>query len=71
VATVPYRILCFMVQIPTKGFKIINSEVLSWAYCDSSKPGRSGTRYMLVCCLHTFIERNDQVLRYVSIIDYF
>ncbi|KAB1216961.1 hypothetical protein CJ030_MR4G016026 [Morella rubra] len=27
--------------IPTKGFRIINSEVLSWAYCDSSKPGRS------------------------------
>lgn len=71
VATVPYRILFLMVQIPIKGFKIMNSEVLSWAYCDSSKPGRSATRYMLVCCLNTFIERNDQVLRYVSIIDYF
>ncbi|MCL7038365.1 hypothetical protein MKW94_013534 [Papaver nudicaule] len=28
-------------SIPVKGFSFKNSEVLSWAYCDSSKPGRS------------------------------
>ncbi|KAK6154520.1 hypothetical protein DH2020_008768 [Rehmannia glutinosa] len=27
-------------SIPTKGFSFKNSKVLSWAYCDSSKPGR-------------------------------
>ncbi|CAA2984715.1 Protoporphyrinogen oxidase [Olea europaea subsp. europaea] len=30
-------------SIPVKGFSFKNSEVLSWAYCDSSKPGRSTT----------------------------
>ncbi|POO03210.1 Amine oxidase [Trema orientale] len=30
-------------SIPYKGFSIKNSEVLSWAHCDSSKPGRSAT----------------------------
>ncbi|KAL2467017.1 FAD/NAD(P)-binding oxidoreductase family protein [Abeliophyllum distichum] len=30
-------------SIPIKGFSFKNSEVLSWAYCDSSKPGRSTT----------------------------
>ena len=35
-----------MIQIPLKGFSIKNSEVLSWAHCDSSKPGRSATRYL-------------------------
>uniref|UniRef100_A0A7N0TJ64 Amine oxidase domain-containing protein n=1 Tax=Kalanchoe fedtschenkoi TaxID=63787 RepID=A0A7N0TJ64_KALFE len=28
-------------SIPVKGFSIKNSEILSWAHCDSSKPGRS------------------------------
>lgn len=28
-------------SIPVKGFSFTNSQVLSWAYCDSSKPGRS------------------------------
>ncbi|KAI3980295.1 hypothetical protein MKX01_001366 [Papaver californicum] len=28
-------------SIPVRGFSFKNSEVLSWAYCDSSKPGRS------------------------------
>lgn len=28
-------------SIPLKGFSFKNSEVLSWAFCDSSKPGRS------------------------------
>ncbi|PIN21069.1 Protoporphyrinogen oxidase [Handroanthus impetiginosus] len=27
-------------SIPKKGFNFKNSEILSWAYCDSSKPGR-------------------------------
>ncbi|KAF8413509.1 hypothetical protein HHK36_001499 [Tetracentron sinense] len=30
-------------SIPVKGFSFKNSEVLSWAFCDSSKPGRSAT----------------------------
>ncbi|KAK2638583.1 hypothetical protein Ddye_026378 [Dipteronia dyeriana] len=29
--------------IPLKGFSFQNSKVLSWAHCDSSKPGRSTT----------------------------
>ncbi|OAY54540.1 renalase isoform X2 [Manihot esculenta] len=29
--------------IPVKGFSFKNSEILSWAHCDSSKPGRSTT----------------------------
>ncbi|WOL08953.1 hypothetical protein Cni_G17706 [Canna indica] len=28
-------------SIPVKGFSFKNSQILSWAYCDSSKPGRS------------------------------
>ncbi|GFQ00310.1 hypothetical protein PHJA_002175000 [Phtheirospermum japonicum] len=28
-------------SMPTKGISFKNSKVLSWAYCDSSKPGRS------------------------------
>ncbi|KAJ4726577.1 FAD/NAD(P)-binding oxidoreductase family protein [Melia azedarach] len=30
-------------SIPVKGFSFQNSEVLSWAHCDSTKPGRSAT----------------------------
>ncbi|XP_047968374.1 renalase isoform X1 [Salvia hispanica] len=30
-------------SIPIKGFSFKNSEILSWAHCDSSKPGRSTT----------------------------
>ncbi|XP_008804705.2 renalase isoform X1 [Phoenix dactylifera] len=29
-----------LLSIPVKGFSFKNSEVLSWAFCDSSKPGR-------------------------------
>ncbi len=63
----------FTIQIPIKGFTIKNSDVLSWAHCDSSKPGRSATRYMLIIyyILNNFLERNDQILRCVSIIDCF
>ncbi|KAM1003969.1 hypothetical protein ACFX2C_004219 [Malus domestica] len=32
------------VVIPLKGFSIRSSEVLSWAHCESSKPGRSTSR---------------------------
>lgn len=35
----------FYVQIPVRGFSIKNSKILSSAYCDSSKPDRSTTRY--------------------------
>ncbi|KAI3959841.1 hypothetical protein MKW92_020894 [Papaver armeniacum] len=33
-------------SIPVKGFSFKNSEILSWAYCDSSKPGRSSSRHV-------------------------
>ncbi|XP_010258648.1 PREDICTED: uncharacterized protein LOC104598324 isoform X2 [Nelumbo nucifera] len=32
-----------LTSIPVKGISFRNSEVLSWAFCDSSKPGRSAT----------------------------
>jgi len=35
-----------MIQIPVKAFSFENSKVLSRAYCDSSKPGRSTARYV-------------------------
>lgn len=35
-----------MIQVPVKAFSFENSEVLSRAYCDSSKPNRSTTRYL-------------------------
>ncbi|EXB42559.1 hypothetical protein L484_011332 [Morus notabilis] len=41
-------------SIPFKGFSIKNSEVLSWAYCDSSKPGRSADSEQWV--LHSTME---------------
>lgn len=43
-----YRCFSLLVQLPTKGISFKNSEVLSWAYCDSSKPGRSTTRFVLL-----------------------
>ncbi|KAI3938186.1 hypothetical protein MKW92_013399 [Papaver armeniacum] len=33
-------------SVPVKGFSFKNSEILSWAYCDSSKPGRSSSRHV-------------------------
>ena len=35
-----------MVQIPVRGISFKNSEVLSGAFCDSSKPGRVGSRHV-------------------------
>ncbi|KAE8124573.1 hypothetical protein FH972_019441 [Carpinus fangiana] len=46
--------------IPIKGFKIINSEVLSWAYCDSSKPGRSASSEQWV--LHSTTEYANSII---------
>lgn len=41
-------IFSFISQIPVKGFSFKNSNILSWAFCDSSKPGRSTAWYVLV-----------------------
>ncbi|XVF71873.1 hypothetical protein PTKIN_Ptkin12aG0074500 [Pterospermum kingtungense] len=32
------------IPVPAKGFSFTNSKVLSWAFCESSKPGRCCTR---------------------------
>lgn len=47
-------------SIPIKGFSITNSEVLSWAHCDSSKPGRSATSERWV--LHSTMEYAKHVI---------
>lgn len=39
-----------VIKIPVKGFSFKNSEILSWAHCDSSKPGRSTTRCAFLFC---------------------
>ncbi|KAL0328626.1 UNVERIFIED_CONTAM: hypothetical protein Scaly_2295200 [Sesamum calycinum] len=46
--------------LPTKGVSFKNSEVLSWAYCDSSKPGRSTTSERWV--LHSTAEYAEQII---------
>ncbi|CAM8990614.1 unnamed protein product [Rhodiola kirilowii] len=33
-------------SIPIKAFSIRNSEILKWAHCDSSKPGRSSSQFV-------------------------
>ncbi|RVW78454.1 hypothetical protein CK203_050452 [Vitis vinifera] len=43
-----------MIQISVKGFSFKNSEILSWAFCDSSKPGHPATSERLV--LHSTME---------------
>ncbi|KAG6494701.1 renalase-like [Zingiber officinale] len=49
--------------IPVKGFSFKNSEVLSWAYCDSSKPGRSRAFPNCECwVLHSTTEFADGVI---------
>ncbi|XP_062090460.1 uncharacterized protein LOC133796811 [Humulus lupulus] len=47
-------------SIPLKGFSIKNSEVLSWAHCDSSKPGRSATSERWI--LHSTAEYAQSVI---------
>ncbi|KAL2247759.1 uncharacterized protein LOC105176535 isoform X1 [Sesamum indicum] len=46
--------------LPTKGISFKNSEVLSWAYCDSSKPGRSTTSERWV--LHSTTEYAEHII---------
>ncbi|XP_050279438.1 uncharacterized protein LOC126720717 isoform X1 [Quercus robur] len=46
--------------IPIKGFTMINSEVLSWAHCDSIKPGRSAASERWV--LHSTMEYANSVI---------
>ncbi|KAL6283274.1 hypothetical protein ACE6H2_014203 [Prunus campanulata] len=46
--------------IPFKGFSIKNSEVLSWAHCDSSKPGRSTSSERWV--LHSTMEYAQTII---------
>lgn len=47
-------------SIPAKGLLFENSEVLSWAYCDSSKPGRSSASECWV--LHSTMEYAKRVI---------
>jgi predicted NAD/FAD-dependent oxidoreductase len=47
---------CF-IQVPVQGFSFYNSDSLSWAFCDSSKPGRAcatPNRYTLFLLALTF-----------------
>nr|GLL22459.1 uncharacterized protein LOC109180002 [Ipomoea trifida] len=46
--------------MPVKGFSIKNSKVLNWAYCDSSKPGRSTNSECWV--LHSTAEYAEGVI---------
>ncbi|CAI8595435.1 unnamed protein product [Vicia faba] len=46
--------------IPVKGFSIKNSKILSSAYCDSSKPGRSSTSERWV--LHSTAEYAENII---------
>ncbi|CAK9157793.1 unnamed protein product [Ilex paraguariensis] len=47
-------------SIPLKGLSFKNSEVLSWGFCDSSKPGRSitGERWVL----HSTAEYAERII---------
>ncbi|XP_031282367.1 uncharacterized protein LOC116140934 isoform X2 [Pistacia vera] len=45
---------------PVKGFSFQNSKILSWAHCDSSKPGRSATSERWV--LHSTAEYAKSVI---------
>ncbi|KAJ7948894.1 FAD/NAD(P)-binding oxidoreductase family protein [Quillaja saponaria] len=47
-------------SIPVKGFSIQNSDVLSWAHCDSSKPGRSTMSERWI--LHSTPEYADRII---------
>ncbi|XP_015888352.2 uncharacterized protein LOC107423324 isoform X2 [Ziziphus jujuba] len=47
-------------SIPFKGFSIKNSNILSWAYCDSSKPNRDTTSERWV--LHSTKEYAESVI---------
>ncbi|KAI4323157.1 hypothetical protein L6164_022786 [Bauhinia variegata] len=47
-------------SIPAKGFSIKNSQVLSWAHCDSSKPGRSTMSERWV--LHSTAEYAENII---------
>ncbi|XP_077221310.1 FAD/NAD(P)-binding oxidoreductase family protein [Tasmannia lanceolata] len=50
-------------SIPVKGFSFKNSEVLSWAFCDSSKPGRSSVSDSSECwVLHSTAEYAEGVI---------
>lgn len=46
--------------VPAKGFAFKNSKVLSWAFCDSSKPGRSATGESWV--LHSTSEYAEDII---------
>ncbi|XP_040987544.1 renalase isoform X1 [Juglans microcarpa x Juglans regia] len=52
--------------IPTKGFRVVNSEVLSWAACDSSKPGRSATSERWV--LHSTVEYANGIIAQTGLV---
>ncbi|KAL5977355.1 hypothetical protein ACLOJK_021701 [Asimina triloba] len=49
--------------IPVKGFSFRNSEVLSWAFCDSSKPGRYvGSHHSEKWVLHSTAEYAREII---------
>ncbi|EOY13831.1 FAD/NAD(P)-binding oxidoreductase family protein isoform 1 [Theobroma cacao] len=47
-------------MVPAQGFSFTNSKVLSWAFCESSKPGRSSTSERWV--LHSTMEYAKDVI---------
>ncbi|KAM7268997.1 hypothetical protein ACFE04_024494 [Oxalis oulophora] len=47
-------------SIPVKGFSFKNSEILNWAHCDSSKPGRSDSSERWV--LHSTMEYAKDII---------
>lgn len=49
-----------LTSIPVRGFSFKNSDMLSWAYCDSSKPGRSSTSERWV--LHSTTEYAESII---------
>ncbi|KAJ0963243.1 hypothetical protein J5N97_028365 [Dioscorea zingiberensis] len=50
-------------SVPVKGFSLKNSHVLSWAFCDSSKPGRSHVSDNVECwVLHSTAEYAARII---------
>ncbi|XP_058100251.1 uncharacterized protein LOC131245066 isoform X2 [Magnolia sinica] len=52
-----------LTSIPVKGISFKNSEVLSWAFCDSSKPGRSlGSHHSERWVLHSTAKHAERII---------
>lgn len=55
-------------QVPVHGFSFNNSDSLSWAYCDSSKPGRAcvpPNRYMSSFFVHIHCSVSYNFVQYI------